>query len=760
MLGRNISLLCDILDTPDLSGEPLTMVPTDELLSAASYPSLNSRAKNKVVAEILCRIVGNPVGSEEKISVIAERIGAAVEAARRFVECLHRYENVFEQSVDESYAKECVQRAVEENLGKKDVADDVLCEIQERQIRHWSNDGFVPVFPRDSMYGNGVLIPFKFEPLSKGVRIVYQDGAIHNEWTSAFETLAGIAGVEGVEIRLGVKDMGTNGLGEESFMLPMLLAWWRRQRDKKIKYNPFRVFATGRFRDGRLSEVKVGPKRTLIEKSVAGSLLICPATNGTFGEIGQSHFSSLESVHNAIADILRNCSAADFANIANSIWGRRVVGRLLTINENVKDAFLLVRTNASCGDGIANERAILSAFGAVCALLNSPNGGIVLLGLHMTGGKVIPAQISSMRFEGRVPRYNYTNGEWETGDFADNYLRAAQDRISRGWPISGSDGCFEKWKIQASDDKDIDIHDYVIADVDEFVGRPVLKLIVRPYRQPVVMHREFYFGKVFSTWSNHICGGNGPSVIPDAHEWRPIDLTRYWRTDSDSQQFKKLLDRERKHEREIKDDRLYAEGEKIRRRLIGALVRRLGCERPRRVIYSLGGVPFLRMLCKECWLYESGDEITVRTMFENVALILLQLHQCDDRPMPLPLSLSTTDFIGNDIFVALHHALAASVPRLVMTVNQFRHAILTGRYLLILDLSRLSLEWCLKSGMMTTFRNLRNLGTVRYVLFCKRGLMAAETALREISQKQITDFISSCSISSCNGKEDKYEHPL
>ena len=110
---------------------------------------------------------------------------------------------------------------------------------------------------------------------------------------------------------------------------------------------------------------------------------------------------------------------------------------------------------------------------------------------------------------------------------SERYLKAVQDRIRIGGTSIGNDACFEKWRIVTSDGKEVDCCNCINTSVDEFLGRPVVKLMVRPYRQPVMMHREMYLNDKFFTWSNHICGGTGKSVIPDAREWLPIDLVRF-----------------------------------------------------------------------------------------------------------------------------------------------------------------------------------------------------------------------------------------
>ena len=194
----------------------------------------------------------------------------------------------------------------------------------------------------------------------------------------------------------------------------------------------------------------------------------------------------------------------------------------------------------------------------------------------------------------------------------------------------------------------------------------------------------------------------------------------------------------------IQDD-VYLKNEKIRRKLIGIYVAELGRAYPLRVIYTHDGFPLKKKITRGHWFFEDEDEVTVVEIFRKVALIMLQLHQYDARALPLPISLSPSDVAGTGVICAFYRELMTLVPSLfsLFTFQEFKSAVLNGRYLLLIDLATFSRESYCKSGVMTDLKNLRQ-SQINYILFCRSGLIDDDKPLHKISRMQIMEFIHSC----------------
>lgn len=118
------------------------------------------------------------------------------------------------------------------------------------------SEGLIPVFSDES---GGLLLPFHFD-VRKGVRRQVLDldgGQLLNpsgerEWSRYYATMKEIKANVIVHIRQGNDRHGiTTG---NSLMLPLMLAWWRRQ-NVIPKFNPFSIVATGAVENGVLEAV-------------------------------------------------------------------------------------------------------------------------------------------------------------------------------------------------------------------------------------------------------------------------------------------------------------------------------------------------------------------------------------------------------------------------------------------------------------------------------------------------------------------------
>lgn len=118
------------------------------------------------------------------------------------------------------------------------------------------SEGLIPVFSDES---GGLLLSFHFD-VRKGVRRQVLDldgGQLLNpsgerEWSRYYATMKEIKANVIVHIRQGNDRHGiTTG---NSLMLPLMLAWWRRQ-NVIPKFNPFSIVATGAVENGVLEAV-------------------------------------------------------------------------------------------------------------------------------------------------------------------------------------------------------------------------------------------------------------------------------------------------------------------------------------------------------------------------------------------------------------------------------------------------------------------------------------------------------------------------
>lgn len=155
-------------------------------------------------------------------------------------------------------------------------AKDEFSRCCEAAVRHrlrllFTADGLIPVF-RENGGGSAYLIPFSFKEGKKEHPGVFcLDGKEIPEWS---EYAARLGITQSVELHChAAKDLRLHG---SSLMLPLLMAWWRKQKTLP-SYNVFRLVATGSFDDDMsLCSVKAEEKEMAVFSQLYKPVFVLP----------------------------------------------------------------------------------------------------------------------------------------------------------------------------------------------------------------------------------------------------------------------------------------------------------------------------------------------------------------------------------------------------------------------------------------------------------------------------------------------------
>ena len=155
-------------------------------------------------------------------------------------------------------------------------AKDEFSQCCEAAVRHrlrllFTADGLIPVF-RENGGGSAYLIPFSFkEGNSDRPGVFCLDGKEVPEWS---ECAARLGIIQSVELHChSAKDLHFHG---SSLMLPLLMAWWRKQKELP-SYNVFRLVATGSFDDDMsLGSVKTEEKEIAVFNQLYKPIFVLP----------------------------------------------------------------------------------------------------------------------------------------------------------------------------------------------------------------------------------------------------------------------------------------------------------------------------------------------------------------------------------------------------------------------------------------------------------------------------------------------------
>ncbi len=152
------------------------------------------------------------------------------------------------------------------------------------RLRHLLEaEGLIPVIwqrrgPEDRV---AYLLPFRFGDKKQGVGVFDADGKelLNQEQQPEWSGYLRKMGLEArVQLLCRVRE-GVPPFTGDSMMLPVQMAWWRRQGGSQglLKYPPFSIVATGAFDDeGLLKPVAVAPKAAAVKRGLYRALFIYP----------------------------------------------------------------------------------------------------------------------------------------------------------------------------------------------------------------------------------------------------------------------------------------------------------------------------------------------------------------------------------------------------------------------------------------------------------------------------------------------------
>ncbi len=147
------------------------------------------------------------------------------------------------------------------------------CEAAVRQRLRllFTADGLIPVFHKNRS-GNAFLIPFSFkETQERCTGIFCLNGKEIPEW-SEYATRLGIT----QPVKIHCHSTDNLALTGSSLMLPLLMAWWRKQ-NLLPAYNVFQLVATGSFdNDMKLSSVETEEKVKAVFNQLCDPVFVLP----------------------------------------------------------------------------------------------------------------------------------------------------------------------------------------------------------------------------------------------------------------------------------------------------------------------------------------------------------------------------------------------------------------------------------------------------------------------------------------------------
>lgn len=733
---------CVIVLSEQLEGADLIFDCTCDLIDWCQDWRVDDWKKLVILSELFCRHLwkqGKNDDTEELLSkelkISKKELGEVVE---KFVEIEESVAS--RRSFDESEIRaEIAQKS------KPYESKDPLHwrAIANRMVEHWHSDGFIPVINNGETAGtdSAFLIPFVFSERSDELFSVsveeHSKYQCHREWTDAFKFLSKKLDMRGVDVVLKMPMSMTDNLGEKSFMFPLVLAWWRRRDEDFHPYNQFRIFATGQYDGEQLVRVRVSEKRDKVKRDVAKSLLICPENCGEFGEISKRDSGNLRSVKDAVAHIVLPCCVSDYVRSLIAYFGKEnFVWRLLRDCQNYGH-FGWVKFIEAIDPGERRTRDQLIALTVlryVCSFMNSSSGGIIIMGLQSFDLKDSRSFMftdgSLLRFKREPFAYDLETGYWNTADCEEYFLDEVAKVANDGSPFENSDMFRLSYRLTHSNGNSVRLCDWVEVKVGEFVGRPVVTLMVKPSSMPVVLRRELKRDEVVVLGSRHVCGGSDSSDIPGVNEWSPDSLTRLWPPPRDPF-VGDLIHRNERLKCDIGDGEIRRHTH-LRRCLVRNLVAYSGLHSPGMYKVELTNrVNSLEeRLLSTNWQVISPDKELVRRLHGEVAMALLQTHGFEDGIVPLPLTLKPSDRSNGSCWDVLYDAFCRVCRSDLLSKQRFKDEVLEGRLFLLIDVTHMSVSQLRHFECVNALRNLDSIGgrKGRFVVFGSSEWIAMEDA--------------------------------
>lgn len=237
-----------------------------------TVPLSSSESRRRAKAELAVRFFLNPTGKgDESAENEMSRIGDLV---RQWIGSEEL--SAFVQACDEVCRRDrgpgarlaSILEALSRHLIRLPPPD---AEAVIMAFRPWLEaDGIIPVFNAEC----ASFIPFVFTSEKKGASdVVVRDwrGKTLEKWTGYLRELAELDGF-GCDVQVAFEETDFVSATGDSLMLPLLMAWWRRQGELPL-YNRVRFMATGSFHGGMLGSVEVEPKLLAVNAIRDGRLV-------------------------------------------------------------------------------------------------------------------------------------------------------------------------------------------------------------------------------------------------------------------------------------------------------------------------------------------------------------------------------------------------------------------------------------------------------------------------------------------------------
>lgn len=705
-----------------LSWGDLVFVPTQDLVKALSPENTRKTAAHQQVfmrAELLVRALQAPRPGAE----VQATLSGWLDPGSGKLENLRHELGAIEGDAWQGERGREVEETLRFRLADWGIPEGDR-EVVFRRLSAWlGSDGFIPVCSVEGP-SRAVLVPFRFEEDSgpAPLKVCFEGGGVHEKWTEALGAISRHLDIRDVRVVLGI---GCCDVAGNSFMLPVAMAWWRHKG--LLKYNPLRVFATGELADGHLKKVIVQAKRDMVRAEVDQSLLISPSYDGEYGELDESSLHDYGEIRSAIGEILKkSCPVDVFLNGVRNAWEScpRVAGHLFDLqldferNHPGQDPWVWVfpsfrgLVGASRFDNLA-----IGLLGAICSLLNSQDGGLILLGMERRGEELVSASLSDFlpEDEDGDPCLDAKREEWPRGELSETFRQLF--RGGTEWNQRDGDGVRVAWRLACADGAKFDVAPHISVVEDVYRGRPVLIVSVKPALSPLAplaLHRAISFpspGGARVVEQRFVCGGRSPSRLPElslCHEWGIRELAEKWPRSRSGWTtfFKSLLDDECKTARKLDSNRALKARGKILRALTDQHMCRLGLD----VCPILAGnaqACLDRLSSGRCWVLGVEDADLGRRVFSQIALASLALPRCCDEYCVIPLVLDSGCISGQGGFlVELFNILVNKVPRLDFAYPDFLDAVEHGRYRLMVDLTALKAKEICALDLDDEVRNL------------------------------------------------------
>ena len=496
---------------PDIRLFPIEAL--SEILTAHNVPNYKPYVP-VVFAELFRRLYYAPADAMRK-KILEELLSMAEETSLR--NCIDAIRRKEEQLGDERVVAGDGEIPLE-------LPSVLAGAVRDSFARQFSYDGFIPVYGKFDKMAH--LIPFSFveseNRLDGTIRILNEDNKeiedSQGTWTGR---IASVGKMISPPISMDVIVHTRAKLKDDSFQLPILMAWLRRCG--KIAYNPGRVFSTGKFEHCKLVPVVVEPKRVFVQNSIDGGMLICPGLSG-LNEINVG--DSVSEIVVRLKEILHMdiTTLAEF--IDESFGPSRLVERIIDIyrREKLPDSICFL---PFIGDGGDKKCKVLrkQLITVLSSMLNSSCGGIIVIGMIVTDESLempVPA-VQLFAHKDRVQESECESGlnfeERDSGRDLEDWVSSILGSMHATSEFEDEQG--DRWHLR----RDVISGKDVKSIKCKYMGRPVLVCLIKPSEVPVELMQQCRWESangVREICSRHIYKALG------RHEWSAEALVREW----------------------------------------------------------------------------------------------------------------------------------------------------------------------------------------------------------------------------------------